>query len=326
MSGFSKNDEWRTSASASNGEWKQHGRNHSGHHYNDNHHSQPQYHQECHRDQHNGGGSYMHDSRRNDRNFQDGRVGGRNHSHRHDRHQRRSDYHPQNNGGGVDLRQYTTEGNNDGGWHEVSHNRRRDHRPRGQPHQDRYPSDQQRYPSHSHQQHPCMLMLVGIPGSGKSTFSLSLEQAAPHVFARINQDSLGSRKKCEQATRQALSEGKVPIIDRCNFDFQQRKHFVNIAREFNVPVKVISLELPKQECIRRCQARVNHETIAPGEERVVVEKLYSQFQTPHHDEGFASVQRLNHVDQVNRVLQEYVKQYDKASVEASVGVTTIDYS
>lgn len=150
-----------------------------------------------------------------------------------------------------------------------------------------------------------MLMLVGIPGCGKSTFAKSLESSAPHVFVRINQDALGTRRRCEQVTRRALAEGKCPIIDRCNFDPSQRRYFIDIAREFQVPVDCISLELPREECVRRCEVRQNHETIERGLERQVVNKMMSMFEAPSRQEGFRRVDRSSRQEQVNDLMAEY---------------------
>ena len=75
-----------------------------------------------------------------------------------------------------------------------------------------------------------ILVLTGTPGSGKSTFAEALESRANGNWVRINQDTLGNRKKCEQATYQALSEAKHVIIDRTNVDKGQRGHWLRIAR------------------------------------------------------------------------------------------------
>lgn len=150
-----------------------------------------------------------------------------------------------------------------------------------------------------------MLMLVGIPGSGKSTVAKSLESTTPQMYVRINQDTLGNRRRCEEVTRQTLANHKCPVIDRCNFNPSQRRYFMDIARERNVPVDCISLELSKELCVQRCEERENHETIRPGEERLVVNKMMSMFEAPHQREGFRHVQRVSNVNQVNDLLQEY---------------------
>jgi predicted kinase len=202
-------------------------------------------------------------------------------------------------GGGVDLKQYTRHDHRstNTGWETVPSGHRQWQQSRG--------GDRQR-PSHSvHARPPFMLILVGIPGSGKSTFAKSLESSAPHVFVRINQDSLGNRRRCEKVTRQTLAQGKVAIIDRCNFDSSQRRYFIDIAREYQVPVDCISLELPKEECVRRCEFRENHETIERGQERQVVNKMMSMFEAPIRHEGFRRVERISRQDHVNDVMEEY---------------------
>lgn len=229
----------------------------------------------------------------------------------HEEHYASRNQPPRNDGSGrgVDLRQYTQNTQQEpGGWQTVSNtNNRRNHHYRNERPAQHPPT------ANNHHQRQYMLLLVGIPGSGKSTFAKTLESAAPHLYTRINQDTLGSRKKCEAATRRALQEGKIPIIDRCNFDALQRRYFVDIAREFGVDVHVVSLELPKQECIRRAEAREFHETIAPGDEVMVISKMLHQFQAPHASEGFASVQRISNVDRVNELMQEYVGPYEQQS-------------
>lgn len=62
-------------------------------------------------------------------------------------------------------------------------------------------------------------MLVGIPGSGKSTFSESLMKSGEWI--RINQDSIdngkvGTKNQCLSAASAALKERKRVIIDRVN--------------------------------------------------------------------------------------------------------------
>jgi predicted kinase len=116
---------------------------------------------------------------------------------------------------------------------------------------------------------PFMVICVGLPGSGKSTFSRSLIKSNPNKFGRINQDELKTRQKCERKVKQMLlstststsssplkkSESSAstssessspqsiqqqqqqqllrlcPIIDRCNFDMTQRSTWYRLAEE-----------------------------------------------------------------------------------------------
>ena len=70
---------------------------------------------------------------------------------------------------------------------------------------------------------PVMLIMVGLPGSGKSTFSLELEAKGADTWVRVNQDSIrngarGKRKDCLVAARAALQKGANCVIDRTNLD------------------------------------------------------------------------------------------------------------
>ena len=79
-----------------------------------------------------------------------------------------------------------------------------------------------------------LVVLVGVPGSGKSTFAASLIEGAPTVarrFQRISQDVLGSRGRCLKAATRALRNGEHVLVDRCNFDEQQRAHWLRLTAQ-----------------------------------------------------------------------------------------------
>jgi predicted kinase len=125
---------------------------------------------------------------------------------------------------------------------------------------------------------PFVLLLVGIPGSGKSHFALRLGSSGP--FVRINQDVLGNRRACENLARRVLAEGKVAVIDRCNFDLPQRETWTKIAHEMGVHCDCVVFSHNSDDCIRRCQNRRGHETIHPNEAAMVVSKMASEFRPP----------------------------------------------
>lgn len=127
---------------------------------------------------------------------------------------------------------------------------------------------------------PFVLILVGIPGSGKSVFASRLETSMPAKFVRVNQDSLKTRKKCESAARKALAEGKVAVIDRCNFNLDQRKTWVDLANNANVHCECIVFDYQNAVCITRCQQRRGHETLHPSKAAGVVSLVAKQFRPP----------------------------------------------
>lgn len=165
-----------------------------------------------------------------------------------------------------------------------------------------------------------MLILVGIPGSGKSTFAYSLEKAMPWKYRRINQDSLKSRQRCESLCKKVLSEGYVAVIDRCNFDQTQRGHFLNIAQKMGVSVDCIVFDYSVEECISRCNRRTNHETIKPGEAAPIVRRMKTLLKPPtptvKHDQlkSIASFQNSVTLNETNEISKSGKQSNTKQSV------------
>eukprot|EP00884_Botryococcus_braunii_P014507 jgi/Botrbrau1/23057/Bobra.0551s0001.1 len=74
---------------------------------------------------------------------------------------------------------------------------------------------------------PRVVVLVGLPGSGKSTLAARLAAAGWKI---ISQDKLRARSRCEATMRKALQAGSDVVIDRCNFDEDQRVVWIKLAR------------------------------------------------------------------------------------------------
>jgi thymidylate kinase len=64
-----------------------------------------------------------------------------------------------------------------------------------------------------------VLILVGLVGSGKTTFSQALASGSSQ-WVRASQDDAPSRRRqeCEELARRALRDGKDVIVDRVDFD------------------------------------------------------------------------------------------------------------
>ncbi|KAG0339481.1 hypothetical protein BG004_006810 [Podila humilis] len=141
-----------------------------------------------------------------------------------------------------------------------------------------------------------VLLLVGPPGSGKSTFSKALTRVFPE-FVRINQDDLGDRLACEAMTLSALQakdRSQSVVIDRCNFDADQRKTWVAIAQQLNIPeVQVIIMDTEFYHCKMRILARSNHPTQVEGPAGVdILYKFMEMLTLPTYFEGFTKIMRV----------------------------------
>ncbi|KAI1315720.1 hypothetical protein EDD11_000428 [Mortierella claussenii] len=141
-----------------------------------------------------------------------------------------------------------------------------------------------------------VLLLVGPPGSGKSTFAKALTKVFPE-YVRINQDDLGDRVACEALTMSALQASnrtQSVIIDRCNFDQDQRKVWVGIAKQLNVSeINVIIMDTEFYHCKKRILARSNHPTQVEGANGVdILFKFMEMTTLPTYFEGFSRIMRL----------------------------------
>jgi len=84
-----------------------------------------------------------------------------------------------------------------------------------------------------------MVIMVGCPAAGKSTFCKSY--LVPHGYSRVNRDELGTPAKCKKAAREALTEGLSVIIDNTNASASTRQEFIEIAHELKSQCDVFTL-------------------------------------------------------------------------------------
>ncbi|KFY89508.1 hypothetical protein V498_06432 [Pseudogymnoascus sp. VKM F-4517 (FW-2822)] len=127
------------------------------------------------------------------------------------------------------------------------------------------------------------LMLVGIPGSGKSWVAKSLIARDPR-WTYVSQDE-SNRSACETAV--SRSKGKL-ILDRCNTSAADRKFWLQLADVKNVVC--VLFDYDADLCVSRAQQRADHPTLPPGP-RVVnaVKQMVEQFSAPEPKEGFKAV-------------------------------------
>lgn len=100
-----------------------------------------------------------------------------------------------------------------------------------------------------------LVLLVGPPGSGKSTFS---KQISTHAY--VNQDSMG-KEQHRLIFQEHLKNHLSIIVDRMNFSKEQRNRYLVPAKEAGYKTRIIVLHESFETCFKRCTERQNHETI-----------------------------------------------------------------
>ena len=128
-----------------------------------------------------------------------------------------------------------------------------------------------------------LVLLVGPPGSGKSTLA---KKYIAEGFAYVNQDSQGKLDHIE-IFRQAQRDGKNILVDRMNFNKQQRVNYLYNANTYGYETEIIVLHQPYQVCLERIRARFGqHETIHDEKAaRGALKTFFGQYERPYEGEA-----------------------------------------
>ncbi len=139
-----------------------------------------------------------------------------------------------------------------------------------------------------------MILLCGIPGSGKSTFARKLISSLPtdhqNSWLHLNQDALKSRNMVIDRTLLGLQEQKNIIIDRCNFDVAQRIHWIELAQQCPMYL-ILCVVVPNfgdvDLCSQRAFIRGNSDGVHDEETnwQMVCKRMKQEFSYPSESEG-----------------------------------------
>lgn len=158
---------------------------------------------------------------------------------------------------------------------------------------------------------PKLIILGGLPGSGKSTFATLLTTHGIG-FQRLSQDAMGSRRKVEDALgqkmKQAQRKGETVILDRCNVEAEDRRKWLDLAMVNKGEAVAVFFDTTAEECIRRIVSRTGHETIRGGDFNRAKKIVYSwvkKVQVPVCSEGFKEVFVVRTSEEARRLLAKF---------------------
>ena len=140
-----------------------------------------------------------------------------------------------------------------------------------------------------------LIMLIGLPGSGKSYWSKKYIQENPdtilvssdsireEVFGDVNDQSHNQEvfNIVEKRCREALKANKETVLDATNLNRKRRINFIKTMPKCEV--KAVVFAIPFEECCKRNAAR---ERVVP---QSAMERMYRSFQPPHYAEGFDEI-------------------------------------
>ncbi len=143
-----------------------------------------------------------------------------------------------------------------------------------------------------------LILMVGIPGSGKSTYTKTKVDRRIRVLSSddIRKELFGSEDDQEHneeifntlysRARKLLEDGKDVLIDATNSNKINRKRALSHFDDMNIRRKAIVIETPVNLCIERDK----------GRKRVVGEKVINEFSAsfefPTKDEGFDEIVKV----------------------------------
>lgn len=126
-----------------------------------------------------------------------------------------------------------------------------------------------------------LTILIGPPGSGKSTFAHSMKNTV-----RVSQDDMG-KEKHKQVFSDALKIGADIVLDRMNFNKQQRAQYIKEAKAAGYTISSRTFFVSHETCFDRMSNREDHPTIKTPENALnALYTFYSKFEYPTLEEGF----------------------------------------
>ncbi|GBG25719.1 Pectin acetylesterase 3 [Hondaea fermentalgiana] len=134
-----------------------------------------------------------------------------------------------------------------------------------------------------------LVLLVGLPGSGKSTFAKAF--SARYRCEYISQDELGSRRACESWIGQKSKQGVTVVLDRCNVERAERKYWIELAMVQAKQVAIVYFA-------------------PPGEHGVLAQRLVSR-------QGHPTIQTAN-AKSAQRIIDSFAKRLEPPSMTADL--------
>lgn len=123
-----------------------------------------------------------------------------------------------------------------------------------------------------------VVILVGYPGSGKSTICDNIFKPSGYFVA--HGDLLKTSAKMIKEARHYVAQGQSVVFDSTNPTKAKRAEYVNFANEFNLPVRCILMTTSLEESLARNNKR------AKPVPRIVYSVYKKHYEAPSESEGF----------------------------------------
>jgi predicted kinase len=102
---------------------------------------------------------------------------------------------------------------------------------------------------------PECVILIGLPGAGKSTFYQQRFPTYEHISKDLLSRSSGKQARQDAALRRALGEGRSVVVDNTNVTPADRAAVITIARSLDARVVGYYIEATTREAVARNELR-----------------------------------------------------------------------
>lgn len=123
-------------------------------------------------------------------------------------------------------------------------------------------------------------VLIGPQGSGKTYWAKNVLTKHKKDIVRISQDDQG-RQGHRDLFSKCIREGRSVVVDRMNFNFEQRDRYTRDAYANGYDVVYVWFNITKDICLRRLATRKDHPTIAPDADHSgMLDFYFCKFEKP----------------------------------------------
>lgn len=136
------------------------------------------------------------------------------------------------------------------------------------------------------------MILVGLPGAGKSTFARSRVPAHEYVSKDALRNASNKQARQDAALHAALGAGRDVVVDNTNVTPAERAAIAAIARSHGARVVVYYVEATPREAIARNEKREGRAKVP----KVAIFTCAKRLVPPSLDEGFDELHTVRALD------------------------------
>lgn len=143
---------------------------------------------------------------------------------------------------------------------------------------------------------PVMYMLVGLPGSGKSTYAKMIAEKSNAVIYSsdaIREELYGSEEiqgdgqlvfnTIHTRIKSDLRSGNNAIYDACNISYKKRMSFLQELKNIPCNKVCIFIATPYSECVKNNKNRERYVPVS------AIDRMYKHFDVPYEYEGWDEI-------------------------------------